>query len=80
MYIPVFKLIKMSSSKSWPRKEELTHVYKNATITMSILHITMELVKHITPLQNNFTTLIYSLVNGLYKITTEFINLILDVE
>ena len=44
---------------------------------MSILYITTELV---TPLQNNLTALIYSLVNGLYKITTESKKLVLDVE
>ena len=44
---------------------------------MSILHITTKLVK--TP-KNNLTALIYSLVNGLYKITTEFIKLVLDAE
>ena len=44
---------------------------------MSISHITTELVKH---LQNNLTILIYSLVHDLYKITTEFIELVLNVE
>ena len=44
--------------------------------TMSILHITMELVNLST---KNLTALIYSLVNGLYKITTESIKLVLDV-
>ena len=44
---------------------------------MSILHITMKLVK---TLQNNLTALIYSLVNGLYKITTESIKVVLDAE
>ena len=43
------------------------------TTTMSISHITAELV-------NNPTILIYSLVNGLYNITIESIKLILDVE
>ena len=47
------------------------------TNTVSILHITTKLVK---PLQNNLTALINSLVNGLYKITTESIKLILDAE
>ena len=45
--------------------------------TVSILHITTKLVK---PLQNNLTTSIYSLVNGLYSITTKSIKLILNVE
>ena len=40
---------------------------------MSISDITAELV-------NNPTTLIYSLINGLYNITIESIKLILDVE
>ena len=31
-------------------------------------------------LQNNLTALIYSLVNGLYNITTESIKLVLEVE
>ena len=34
----------------------------------------------VTPLQNNLTTLIYSLVNGLYKVNTESTKLILDAE
>ena len=42
--------------------------------TMSTLHITTE------PVNTPTKPLIYSLVNGLYKITTESINLILDVE
>ena len=45
--------------------------------TVSILHITMKLVKS---LQNNLSTLIYSLVNGLYKITTESIKLVLAID
>ena len=50
---------------------------KNMTTTVSVLHIAMELVNS---LQNNLTALIYSLVNGLNKITTESIKLILDIE
>ena len=69
--------IKMSGSESRPRKVELASAHKNAMTTMIILHITMKLVK---PLQNNLTTLIYSLVNGLFKISTESIKLVLDAE
>ena len=53
------------------------HMHKNAITTVSILYMT-ELVN--TPLQNNLTKLIHSLVNGLYKITTESIKLVLDPE
>ena len=67
----------MSGSKSRPRKVELASAHKNATITLSILHITTKLVRS---LQNNLTTVIYSLVYGLYKITTESIKLVLDAE
>ena len=45
--------------------------------TMSILHIILKLVK---TLHNNLTTLIYSLVNGLFKISTESLKLVLDAE
>ena len=65
--------IKMSGSKLWPRKVEIVSVHKNETTTLNILHITTELV-------NTPTALIYSLINGLYKITTESIKLVLDVE
>ena len=67
----------MSGNESRLRKVELASAHKNATTTMSVLHKTMKFVK---PLQNNLTALIYSLVNGLYKITTESIKLILDAE
>ena len=67
-------VVKMSGSESWPRKAELTHGHKNAMTTMSILQSLQ------MPLQNNLTALIDSLVNGLYKITTETIKLVLDVE
>ena len=68
----------MSGSKSRPRKVELASAHNNTTATMSILHITMKLPK---TLQNNFIALIYySLVNGLYRITTESIKLVLDAE
>ena len=56
---------------------ELASAHKNVTTTVSILHITIELVN--TP-KINLTALIYSLVNGLYNITTESINFMLDVE
>ena len=70
-------VIKTSGSESRPRKAELASAYKKKTTTMSILHITIKLVK---TLQNNLTTLIYSLVDGLYKIITESIKLVLDAE
>ena len=73
-YSKIFSIIKMSGSESWPRKVELASTHNNVTTTMNILHITTELIK------NNPTTLIYSLVCGLYKITTESIKLVLDVE
>ena len=59
------------------KEGRISECQKNVTTTMSILHITTKLVK--TP-TNNLTTLIYSLVNGLYKITTASIKLILDAE
>ena len=40
----LYCIIKMSGSESWPRKIELTCMHKNATTTMSILHITTKLV------------------------------------
>ena len=46
--------------------------------TVSILHITMELVN--TPTKQPYHINIHSLVNGLYIITTESIKLALDVE
>ena len=73
----LWTVIKMSSSKSRPRKVELMCICKNATTTMSILHKAMDLVNTLT---NNLTALIYSLVNGLCKITTESIKPVLDVE
>ena len=45
--------------------------------TVSILHIALKLVK---TLHNNLTALIYSLVNGLFKISTKSLKLILDAE
>ena len=36
--------IKTSGSELWPRKVELMCAFKNATITVSIVHITTELV------------------------------------
>ena len=69
--------IKTSGSESRPRKVELVSAHKNVTTTVSILHITTKLVK---PLQNNLTALIYSLVNGLIKISTESLKLVLDAE
>ena len=36
--------IKMGSSESRPRKVEFVNTHKNATTTVNILHITMELV------------------------------------
>ena len=50
---------------------------RNAMTTVSILHITMKLVK--TPTKQPYR-IDYSLVKGLYKITTESIKLVLDVE
>ena len=67
----------MSGSESWPKKVELTCAHKNTTTTMNIFIHNNGACK--PSLRNNFTTLIYSLVNGLYKITTEFIKLVLDV-
>ena len=46
--------IKMNSNESQPRKVELTSANKNVTTTVSILHITTELVN--TP-TNNFTAM-----------------------
>ena len=51
---------------------------KNAMTTVSILHIINEACKH--PYKNNLTALIYSLVNGLYKVTTKSIKFVCDVE
>ena len=73
MQYPIEGIIKISGSESRPRKVELTCTHKNAMTTVSILHITTELVN---TLQNNLTALIYSLVNGLHKITTESIKLV----
>ena len=50
------------------------HAHKNATTIVT--HKT----RLVTLLQNYLTTLIYSLGNGLCKITTESIKLVLDVE
>ena len=40
--------IKMSGNESQPRKIELASTHKNATTTMSILHITTEPVNTLT--------------------------------
>ena len=64
----------MSGSESQQRKVELMCAHKNSMIIVSILWSLQ------IPLQNNLITLIHVLVNGLYKITTESIKLILDVE
>ena len=56
---------------------QVASVHKKLDDYCEYLHITTELV--ITP-TNNLTSLIYSLVNGLYKFTTESIKLVLDVE
>ena len=52
-------------------------VHKNVTTTMSILHLTTELVN--TPTKQSIYVCI-NLVNSLYKITTECIKLILNIE
>ena len=68
----------MSYSESRPRKVELMHMH-------SIKCDYCEYFTHnhgacIKLLQNNLTTLIYSLVTGLYNIIIELIKLVFDVE
>ena len=76
MQYPIEGIIKTSGSESWSRKIEIMHAHKSNDY-YEYLHIITELAN--TP-TNNLTGLIYSLVNDLYKITTESIKLILDVK
>ena len=55
-----------------------THTFKNVTTTMSILHIITELVN--TPTEPQPYCIIVSLVTVLYRITTEFIKLVLNIK
>ena len=68
----------MSGSELWPRKVELVSAHKECNKYREYFTHSNEACKH--SYKNNLTAVIYSLVNGLYKITTESIKLILDVE
>ena len=72
------KYIKTSGSKSRLRKVELASAHKKCDDYCEYFTHNNETCKK--TLQSNLTALIYSLVNGLYKITTESIKLILDAE
>ena len=70
--------IKTSGSELQPRKVELASTHKkHDDYHEYFTHIQRSLSK---PLQNNLTALLYSLVNGLFKISTESIKLVLDAE
>ena len=68
-------VVKTNSSESQPRKVELIHAHKKRNgycATVSFLHITTELVN--TPIKQPYC------IEGLFKITTESIKLIPNVE
>ena len=73
MYIQYIDRIKTSSSKSRPRKVELVSAHKKRWLLWAYN------IK--TPTKQPYRIdIIFSLVKGLYKITTESIKLILDAE
>ena len=63
--------IKTSGSESRPRKVELVSAHKKCDNYRGYFAHNNE---------DNLTALIYSLVNGLFKITTESLKLVLDAE
>ena len=70
--------IKTSSSESRPRKVELMRRHKKRDDYRDYFTHNNGACKH--PYKTNLTALIYSLVNGLYKITKSIKKFILDVE
>ena len=67
----------MSGSESWSRKVELKHMHKIRNNYREYFTHNNGACKH--SYKNNLTALIYSLVNDLYKTTTESIKLVLDL-
>ena len=68
----------MSGSESQPRKVKLMRIHSKVQLLPWVFTHNNTACKY--PYWNNLATLIYSLVNGLYKIITESIKLVLDVE
>ena len=68
----------MSGSELRPRKIELVSAHKKHDNYREYFTHNNGTGKY--PYKNNLIALIYSLVNGLYKITSESIKLVLNVE
>ena len=68
----------MSGSESRPRKVELASAHKKRDDYREYFTHNNEACKN--SYKNNLTALIYSLVNGLFKISTESLKLVLDDE